>query len=455
MNADTASVMQLVGDLLARRSWSREQLLEHRRTALRELVRDAVERSPYYREALGHLDRDDVELAELPTLPKATLLDEWDRIVTDPRLRLADVEEQVAGPAASELYLGEYRLLTTGGSTGMRGVFVNDRRDFQLTMAGMLRSVVDSGIGPETRVVSIGSPSPLHLSNQVFATIRSGRSGSPPLAVTQPIDEIVNALEAYRPEAIVTYPSILRLLAEEQLDGRLTIAPSIAATGSEVLSDEVRARAREAWGLEVIDVYVSTEGGMMASECPAHVGRHVWEDMVVLEPVDERNQPVPPGTPSHRVLLTNLWNRAQPIIRYELADSITVAGGPNPTGRPFGRLELIDGRSDDIIRLPAAAGGEIAVHPFHVRAPFSYLPEVRQYQVEHTGAGLRVRVVLRPSAGRSVTGRVRSALAGALTSAGAVAPPIEVEPVASIPRSGAGAKLTLVKSTRPTATIAV
>ncbi len=335
MNADTASVMQLVGDLLARRSWSREQLLEHRRTALRELVRDAVERSPYYREALGHLDRDDVELAELPTLPKATLLDEWDRIVTDPRLRLAEVEEQVAGPAASELYLGEYRLLTTGGSTGMRGIFVNDRRDFQLTMAGMLRSVVDGGIGPETRVVSDRLPQPA-------APVQPGVRHDPSrprrltaLAVTHPIDEIVNALNTYRPEAIVTYPSILRLMAEEQLDGRLAIAPSIAATGSEVLSDEVRARAREAWGLEVIDVYVSTEGGMMASECPAHVGRHVWEDMVVLEPVDERNQPVPPGTPSHRVLLTNLWNRAQPLIRYELADSITVADGPNPTGRPF------------------------------------------------------------------------------------------------------------------------
>ena len=126
--------------------------------------------------------------------------------------------------------------------------------------------------------------------------------------------------------------------------------------------------------------------------------------------------------------------------------------GRTPAAGRSRRLELIDGRSDDIIRLPAAAGGEIAVHPFHVRAPFSYLPEVRQYQVEHTGAGLRVRVVLRPSAERSVTGRVRSALAGALTSAGAVAPPIEVEPVASIPRSGAGAKLTLVKSTRRSAT---
>ena len=347
-----------------------------------------------------------MELAELPTLPKATLLDEWDLIVTDPRLRLAEVEEQVASPAAGELYLGEYRLLTTGGSTGMRGIFVNDRRDFQLTMAGMLRSVVDGGIGTEMRVASVGSPSPLHLSNQMFATIRAGRGASPALAVTHPIHEIVYALNTYQPEAIVTYPSILRLLAEEQLDGRLAVAPSIAATGSEVLSDEGRARAREAWGLEVIDVYVSTEGGMMAKPCPAHVGRHVWEDMVVLEAVDERNQPVPPGMPSYRVLLTNLWNRTQPLIRYELADSITVADGPNPTGRPVARLELIDGRSDDIIRSPAAAGGEIAVHPFHVRAPFSYLPEVRQYQVEHTGAGLRVREACRD---RTPNGRSRAA----------------------------------------------
>jgi phenylacetate-coenzyme A ligase PaaK-like adenylate-forming protein len=359
-------------------------------------------------------------------------------------LRLADVEGYLAGDGVPEPLLGEYRVFTTGGSTGMRGVFVNGRRDFELTMAGMLRPILEFGVSPEMRLLSVGSPSPFHLSNQVFAAIRAGRGGSPPLDVTMPLDEIVAAANAYRPEVIATYPSILRLLAEEQLDGRLAIQPVLAVTGSETLSDEVRARVRDAWQIDVMDVYVSTEGGMMAGECRDRCGRHVWEDMVILEPVDEHNRPVPPGVPSHRVLLTNLWCRAQPLIRYELADSVTFAPGPNPAGRPYARIERIEGRSDDIIRLPARGGGDVPVHPFHLRAPFSRLPEVRQYQIQRCEDALRVRVVLDPAAGRDVPVRVETALVAALESAGAVPPRVEVEPVSSIARAGAGAKLTLV-----------
>ena len=146
------------------------------------------------------------------------------------------------------------------------------------------------------------------------------------------------------------------------------------------------------------------------------------------------------------MLLTNLTSRAQPLIRYELADSVTLAEGPNPTGRPFARIARIDGRSDDILTLPAPSGGEVAVHPSRLRAPFTTLPEVRQYQIEHTAAGLHVRIVLRADARRDVPQEVSAALAGALVSAGALATPVRVEPVAAIPRAGAGAKLTLVRS---------
>lgn len=182
----------------------------------------------------------------------------------------------------------------------------------------------------------------------------------------------------------------------------------------------------------------------MAGECLEHCGRHVWEDLVILEPVDEHNRPVPPGTPSHRVLLTNLWCRAQPLIRYELDDSVTFAEGSNPAGRPYRRIERIEGRSADLIRLPARGGGDIQVHPFHLRAPFSHLPEVRQYQLERCEDALRVRVVLAPAASRDVPARVETALVAALESAGALPPRVEVEPVDEIARKGAGAKLTLV-----------
>jgi len=445
VTAQTADPIQLAGEIHSRRAWSREQLLEHQHRALRALVDHAASESPYYREVLGALANDgDVSLADLPTLSKSTLMDEWDRVVTDPRLRLADVEEHLAEAGPPEPLLGEYRAFATGGSTGLRGVFVNSHRDFELTMAGMLRPMLEFGIGPETRLMSIGSPSPFHLSNQVFAALRAGRGGSPPLDVTMPLEQLVAAANAYRPEVITTYPTLLRLLAEEQLDGRLAIEPAILVTGSEALSDEIRARAREAWGIEALDVYVSTEGGMMAGECLEHCGRHVWEDMLILEPVDEHNRPVAAGMPSHKVLLTNLWYRTQPLIRYELADSVTFAEGPNPTGRPYQRIERIEGRSADIIRLPAPDGGDISVHPFHLRAPFGQLPEVRQYQIQHCDDALRVRVVLDPGADRDVPARVETALVAALESAGALPPRVEVEPVDVIARKGAGAKLTLV-----------
>jgi phenylacetate-coenzyme A ligase PaaK-like adenylate-forming protein len=76
------------------------------------------------------------------------------------------------------------------------------------------------------------------------------------------------------------------------------------------------------------------------------------------------------------VLVTNLINRAQPLIRYELSDSATVADGPDSSGLPFQRLAAVDGRSDDIFRFPSAMGGEVAVHPYRLRAPFADFGEL-------------------------------------------------------------------------------
>jgi hypothetical protein len=102
------------------------------------------------------------------------------------------------------------------------------------------------------------------------------------------------------------------------------------------------------------------------------------------------------------VLLTSLVSRAQPLIRYELTDSVTLDGGPNPLGLPYAR-------SDDVVTLPAAGGGRVAVYPFRLQAPLSGLLEVRQYRVVHEPAGLQVRVALREEAPADTPVRVRDA----------------------------------------------
>ena len=117
----------LEAELMGRDHWTRDNLLTYQRERVRALVSHAVSQSPYYREALGP-DAAEQPLAKLPTLPKATLMAEFDRVVTDPRLRLADLRSHLAADDPSQSFLGAFRVATTSGTTGRRSIvaFTND-----------------------------------------------------------------------------------------------------------------------------------------------------------------------------------------------------------------------------------------------------------------------------------------------------------------------------------------
>jgi phenylacetate-coenzyme A ligase PaaK-like adenylate-forming protein len=177
---------------------------------------------------------------------------------------------------------------------------------------------------------------------------------------------------------------------------------------------------------------------------------HLWEDLTLVEVVDEHNQPVEPGARGHKVLITNLVNYTQPLIRYELSDSVALTAGPNPTGMPFRRLATVDGRSDDAITLPAPDGTTVTVHPLRLRAPFGAFPDVVQYQVAYDGQTLTARLVLRPDSSADIPEQVHSALIRALHQAGAKPPPITAVPVPAIDREpGHAGKYKLVKLAQP------
>jgi phenylacetate-coenzyme A ligase PaaK-like adenylate-forming protein len=430
-------------ELLERDVWSRERLLAYQRRRLRSLLADAVERSPYYREALGP-DALEADLAELPTLPKHRLMAEFDRVVTDPRLRVSEVEPFLGAADAGALYLGEYRVFSTSGTSGVPGLLLYSRAEFAHWVAVFVRTLARLGVTRDTRLVGIAAPSALHLSQQVVLALQAGREGAPRLSVTMELADLVAALDEYRPDAIAGYPSVLGLLAEEQLAGRLSIDPSLVLTTSEVLTDDAAARIERAWKPPV-QGYFSTEVGVIAADSPERVGMHVCEEAIV-EVVDAAGRPVAPGRPGDKLLLTNLVNRTQPLIRYELLDAVQLAEGPDPSGRPYDRIEKVDGRSDEVLRLPAREGGSVSVHPYRLRAPFVRLLDVLQYQIVHRRCGLLVRIVVRASAPREVPDRVRAAVEDALAAAGARSP-VAVEIVPAITREGGhAAKLKLVVS---------
>lgn len=359
-----SSIRALAAELIARERWSRARLAEHQRQALASLVRHAATASPYYRERLARWSKGgDVMLADLPALTHATLMASFDGVVCDPRVRLADLERHVASANPSALHLGGYRVFVTGGASGSRGLFLYSRAEWTLVPANYVRWITALGLGPGARLATIGPSNPLHLANRAFADLgtpepsaaaaapgasgaRTGEATALRLTVTMAIDDMVRALNEYQPDIMVMPPSAAARLADEQGAGRLTIRPRTILSSAEVLTDAARARSRAAWGADLYDTYLMTETGLIGAECPQRGGIHISEDLVIVESVDENHQPVPHGTAGAKVLVTNLTNYAQPLIRYEVPDRITVSADICRCGRPFTTIARIDPRVD-------------------------------------------------------------------------------------------------------------
>lgn len=410
--------------------WSRERLLAHQRRRLRELVRFARARSPYYARALG--GGDDAPLAALPVLTREALRDRWDELVTDRALRLDDLRRFLDGaPGPAALHAGRYQVMSTSGTTGVGTVFCYDPREWREVIASSARLTGWRGIGPSRRartaiVVQQGGAAAPPMGARIGATMQDLL----PIAcidASLPLAAIVAALEAARPAVMSAYAGTLTALAEEQLAGRLRIAPRMVQSTSEVLSPAARARITAAFGVAPHDTYAMTEAGMVAGTCDRQAGLHVEDDQVILEVLDEDGRPAAPGTFGSRVLLTVLWSRTVPLIRYEITDRVCLAAAPCPCGRPFTTIAAIDGRAGDVLTLPGAAGA-VRLTPTQVQRILAPWP-LATWQVRRRGDDLELLVV--PHGDFDPEG-CRAGVARALADAGVAAPALAVRVVPAI-----------------------
>jgi phenylacetate-CoA ligase len=223
---------------------------------------------------------------------------------------------------------------------------------------------------------------------------------------TSPFDEIVARLETLRPVMLQSYPSVLRRLAAARRDGRLTITPmSVTATG-ETFPADLRAEVAEAFGVPVADQFGSSEG-LVGVSPPGADGIVLADDLAVVELVDARDRPVPPGVPSDAVLVTGLVNRAQPLVRFRIEDRMVRL--PGPAGTPW-TVVRVEGRSDDVLDFDGRV-----LHPLVVRTVLAQRPDVAEYRVRQAADGLDVDVV---AAGEPDVASVAAGLRAAVAAAG-------------------------------------
>lgn len=427
--------------------WTRQQLEVHQTRALHLLRKYAYACSPFYQQFhKGCLNR---PLHELPVLTKSLVMEHFDELVTERVVCLHDVEAYLVAPHDDEQFLGRYWVNATSGSTGRRGLFIFDRAEWSTILASYARVYAWggalAGLTRRIKMAVVSTTTPWHQSAQVGATVQSWWTPTLRLDAASPTEVIVERLNAWQPETLVAYASTANLLAKEQIAGRLHIAPRAVFTASEVLTRQMRQRIAQAWSRQPLNVYGATESATIAAECDQHRGLHLFEDLVITEVVDEHNRPVPPGIPGEKVLITVLFSRTQPLIRYEMSDQMQVATSPCPCGRPYVCLETIQGRVEDVLHFPAVSGGWVAVHPNVFHDVLDLIP-VTGWQIVQRANGLTILVsgVRNGFSGTSLIEALRRSLA----EQGAMAPVVKIERVAAIPRGTVG-KAAPIKSELP------
>jgi phenylacetate-CoA ligase len=422
-----------------------------RRRRFREMVEHARATSTFYREHYGRVPHGATEPVDYPPVTRGQLMARFDDWVTDRRLRLAELQAFVADPLRiADPYLGAYAVWTSSGTSGVPGIYVQDAQALAVYEA-LVTSRFD--FGPPKAFPSMATQPPrcafIAAIDGHFAGIVSWerqRRLYPALAastrafsILQPLREIVAQLNAWQPRYVSSYPTMLSLLAGERRAGRLRIRPHGLWCGGEGLAQVEREEIEHAFDCRIVEDYGASECMNMAFGCPE--GRlHVNDDWVLLEPVDESYRPAPAGRASATVLVTNLANRVQPLIRYDLGDSVCIDPTECACGcdRPSLRVE---GRGDDVIvleRAPATRerrtvgdgrGGAVRILPLAVETVLEEAGVVRFQLTQVSRGRLRLRIDAGGADAGAAFRRARRALSSFLARQGAVPPRIDHDPL--------------------------
>jgi len=383
---------------------------------LLELVSYASKHVPYYGKSFsGRRIRDIDDFRSLPIVKK-------DSIRKNPDLFLSDRFEKSSNIRMS-----------TSGSSGFPLTVYHSPAESAYGPAFEMHQMIEAGVGPF----------------DVHAVITRERPASNPLNRLglfrrHPV-EFRNARQALadiaviRPTVIRGTPSFLIPIAQENLVSGLGMKTRRAFTFSEILHKKGRELIERSLGCAVFDSYGSIETSWISWECDKG-GLHIYSDQLFAEVVDDAGNPVHAGGEGNLVL-TPLWQRAMPFIRYNLGDR-TAMSGKCRCGRGYHTIKPVEGRNNDYLVLPSGALCSAHVISFNIR---SY-PGILQFQARQEKSG-ELAILVVPDG--CMAQDWRQGLMKILSSALPEPMDIRIEVVDIIPRAPNGKLCDFVSSINP------
>jgi putative adenylate-forming enzyme len=368
--------------------WSRERLISHQKQRIAQVLSYAEKHSPYYRSVLGSKK---TEFAHISVMDKAAMMDFFDDINTvglkRDELVAYRIQQEKAGLA--ELYADKYTVGLSSGTSGNKVLTVLSPAEREAYGCLLFAR---NGIPPHIKLKRILFA--LRINNPAFMEVTRFGVTMVHVDYTKPPEEMIRIIGEKRLNILAGPPSLLAMLAQrrEQIDHPVEALISYA----EVLEPHVKRELETAFNAPVVQIYQGAEG-FIGSTC-REGNLHLNEDLIYVEETDVND----PTGKIKSLLITDLYRKTQPVIRYALNDLVEFSAVPCPCGSSFRVISQIHGRSDDILHLQAADGTIRYLFPDYVcRAINQASDMIIEYQAcQYAPDKLEIRLVLKAGADR-------------------------------------------------------
>lgn len=374
--------------LLARqrqRLRTRVQIQRHQERRWRVMREWLADNSPFYEGCR------DLPFEQWPVIDKRQWMQHFDRVNTA-GITLQEayaIAERAEHTRDFRPLIGDVSVGLSTGTSGARGVFLASSSERRQWAGSMLAKLLPDGVLANERVALL-----LRAGSNLYDTIEGVRLAFRFFDLMQPFDRVVSALDDYAPTILVGPAQALGLVARYREEGRVRLAPRRVISSAEVLDPLDQMRIERAWSIPVEQIYQATEG-FLGHTC-AHGVLHLNEDGLIVERawIDRRQRRFVP-------IVTDLYRRTQPVVRYRLDDVLVERDTPCPCGSAHLALERIEGREDDIVWLQAPSGPVPLFADALTRTLLAADPLIQDYQVDQVASGtLHIAIVPPPDAPR-------------------------------------------------------
>jgi len=392
------SVVKNLPGLMRSMTISPEKIQEIQLYRLQTIIAHAYQTTAFYRETMDHLGikpRDIHSIKDMQHLPI---------------ISRADVKEHFHEMLARGVDLGKCKVTHSSGTTGEPVEYAYDHDALNFARALKVREKLWCGVRPGDRWINIamtrkrGGHQITGGNWRTFLKFYAAKGLD--VDVIEDLDVQVRQIREFAPTVLQAYPTSLHAVALEMRRRHISDwKPHLLFTVAELLGEETRLLVREVFGMEIMDIYGLIEVGDVGWQCRRAGEYHINADAILVEFLND-GKPVAPGEVGE-IVVTSLYNKAMPLIRYRSSDAGRPSDGRCDCGCNLPTMKVIDGKMLDFLVLP---DGKL-VSPHVPKKALLFISGIARFQiVQHTVSELDVLCEVSPDWNEDTPHQIEAAL---------------------------------------------